>query len=617
MLFFMLYQIVTHITPIRSLQIRGFMARGSFPKGPNYIHPEKPSSVGSRNSYHRENRDEYSEARLVIDEEVDKVLNHINTKLPPEILEKLHISGNIKGILHNYFNQNFQNMLNRYLVTTEDEMSKKFCDMIDREEIRGLNSFIGRDITGLIRQIGDYTQFNTREIDHSVANIYQSLHEHIQRGVGNLEQKTNKLLREKSDIGAFVQGENAYSIIKCHFSDNPLKPESVTDIDLVINISNNDLLEPIFHYQIASETIIRDLISERIMERVDQEIETLDQEVKAKGQDKIEESTKIFEKIQRADKHLNQEQEKESRSKLIADHILDALRNTSLEQQEFDPLSLYENIQKMISDEKLRTKGFNKAVAAITSILDSSRLGYQHIENFKNARKVVIQEYADTNKFSLPDERYTITLAYYDDLQLREMRTAYCQQMEDFDYETQKLFNVFERVYSQEKLEKGFIDYAEVRNNILKDEANADDSENNRPQKVWDEISFIQPEKDSVERMNETFGEQRKYLTRKFRMIRKRIEELYKNENPPERAILDQRLDFLQEEFAQFNRSYNPFHVEAGLLLEVKISTIKRQEITMSGMSDVLNEFLSKVSRGFSDNAMADYSVRSGNRVSA
>ena len=101
------------------------MARENIVKGPNYVHPEKPSAVGSRNSLNRNERDEYQEARIVIDEEVDKILNHIHAKLPPEVLEKLDVMGSVKSKLHNYFNQDFQNMLNRYLVTAEDEMNKK------------------------------------------------------------------------------------------------------------------------------------------------------------------------------------------------------------------------------------------------------------------------------------------------------------------------------------------------------------------------------------------------------------------------------------------------------------------------------------------------------------
>ena len=53
----------------------------------NIIHPEKPGAIGSRNSTYRDGRNEYQEATLVIDEEVDKILNHIQKFLIPKNLQ--------------------------------------------------------------------------------------------------------------------------------------------------------------------------------------------------------------------------------------------------------------------------------------------------------------------------------------------------------------------------------------------------------------------------------------------------------------------------------------------------------------------------------------------------
>ncbi len=77
------------------------MLKEKMAKGPNFIHPEKPSAVGSRNSLNRDSRDEYHEAALVVDEEIDKILNHVKAKLPPEVLDKLDIMGGVKDKIHN------------------------------------------------------------------------------------------------------------------------------------------------------------------------------------------------------------------------------------------------------------------------------------------------------------------------------------------------------------------------------------------------------------------------------------------------------------------------------------------------------------------------------------
>ena len=55
--------------------------------------------------------------------------------------------------------------------------------------------------------------------------MYGHLQGHIQRGMNDLENETNAILRQKTDIGAFVRGENAYSIVKCAFKDNAQKPK--------------------------------------------------------------------------------------------------------------------------------------------------------------------------------------------------------------------------------------------------------------------------------------------------------------------------------------------------------------------------------------------------------
>jgi hypothetical protein len=39
--------------------------------------------------------------------------------------------------------------------------------------------------------------------------------------------------------------------------------------------------------------------------------------------------------------------------------------------------------------------GFNTAVNSLTSILDTSKMGYQYVENLKNARELIVREYED------------------------------------------------------------------------------------------------------------------------------------------------------------------------------------------------------------------------------
>ena len=115
-------------------------------------------------------------------------------------------------------------------------------------------------------------KFNTTEVEKSVVNIYGHLQGHVQRGQFELEQDTNSLLRQKVDIGAFIRGENVHSIIKCVFKDSLAKPETVTDISLAINILDEDMFSPIYHYQQPAHIILSHIISDTILSYVDSHV---------------------------------------------------------------------------------------------------------------------------------------------------------------------------------------------------------------------------------------------------------------------------------------------------------------------------------------------------------
>ncbi|MCK5094694.1 MAG: cytochrome C oxidase subunit II, partial [Spirochaetes bacterium] len=163
---------------------------GELPKSPNVFHPTKPSAVGSRNSLAQEGRAQTEEFKRLIEDETEKILKEITVKLPKEVLEQLDVTGGVKQKLYNYFNQNYQNMFNRYLVTTEDEMVKKIRNYIDKEELKGLARYTPKDISEMLDQIGGSDKFNTGEIEKSIVNIYGHLQGHVQRGMNDLENET-------------------------------------------------------------------------------------------------------------------------------------------------------------------------------------------------------------------------------------------------------------------------------------------------------------------------------------------------------------------------------------------------------------------------------------------
>ncbi len=595
------------------------MAGIDLPKSPNVFHPEKPSAVGSRNSLAQEFRDQQAEVDLLLSEEVDKVLNHLTSKLPKEAVEKLDIMGGLKEKLYNYFNQNYQNMFNRFIVTSEDEMVKKVRNFIDKEEMKTLARYTPKEIAALLDQVGGIDKFNTGEIEKSIVNMFGHLQGHIQRGVNDLENLTNSLLRQKTDVGAFIRGENAYSIVKCSFKDNAFKPKTVTDVKLSVNILDAELISPIFHYQVTVEFLIKDLISKNIMDLIDKEIEKLKDQVIDEGKEELTDGEILFEKMKRVEKFTSDEKDdpKSKRYSFFAKSLMDKIEGlrAEIDPEEYDPVNIRENLKKIIDLENIRNRGFNTAINSITSILDTSKMGYQHVENLKNARELVLREYEDTDEKQIPDERYSIRLKYYDQAQLLEERHAYDVQAKSFEVEVQHLWDVLDMVYEDSKFMKGVVDFTDLAKRMKgkirrKIKAKTGDPLYEDIEKSWDEITFVRPGETEVERMNRTYIPEKDKIKRRIILMKERLQKIYGFRYPIQRRVMEDRLNTLEKEFLKFEYMINPYHIQPGLLLDVDIVSIKRKKATLDGMSNVLNEFLYGVSKGFQDAAFASFSRR-------
>jgi len=589
------------------------------PKSPNVFHPEKPSAVGSRNSLAQEGRDQQREVNQLLEEETNKVIHHMNARLPKEVLERLDVMGGMKEKLYNYFNQNYQNMFNRYMVTTEDEMVKKVRNFVDKEETKSLARYTPKEISELLDQVGGADKFNTGEIEKSVVNMFGHLQGHIQRGINDLENLTNSLLRQKTDVGAFIRGENAYSVVKCSFKDNIYKPKTVTDVKLSVNILDSELISPIFHYQVTVEYLIKDLISKHLIDQIDKEIDKLKDRLIDSGKEELSDTEIIFEKMNRVRDYTDDDGEnpKSKRYSIIAKELMDRINNlrAEIDPSTFDQLNVRENLKKIVDIENIRNRGYNTAVNSITSILDTSKMGYQYIENLKNARELIIREYEDTDTAHLPDERYQIRLQYYDNAQLIEERKAYDVQLKSFDTEVEHLWDVLEMKYEDTKFLKrisDFDDLAKIYRGKIRSKIKA---KTNEPayediEKVWDEISFVKPAETEVEKMNRTYLYEKDKIRNKIIMMGDKLKSMYSYQYPIERRVMEERLTFLRKEFDRFDYIINPYHIQPGLLLDVDICSIKRKKATLDGMANVLNEFLHGVSKGFQDAAFAAFSRR-------
>jgi hypothetical protein len=449
--------------------------------------------------------------------------------------------------------------------------------------------------------------------------MFGHLQGHIQRGVNDLENLTNSLLRQKTDVGAFIRGENAYSVVKCSFKDDTYKPKTVTNVKLSVNILDSELISPIFHYQVTVEYLIKDLISKHLIDQIDKEIEKLKDRLIDAGKEELSDTEIIFEKMNRIRDFTDDDVDnpKSKRYAIIGKELMERISNlrAEIDPATFDQLNIRENLKKIVDIENIRNRGYNTAVNSITSILDTSKMGYQYIENLKNARELILREYEDMDTAHLPDERYQLRLQYYDNAQLIEERKAYDVQARSFETEVQHLWDVLEVKYQDTKFLKRITDFDDLakiyrRKIRTKIKAKTGEPVYEDIAKVWDEISYVKPAETEVEKMNRTYLYEKGKVKSRIILMRDKLKNMYSYQYPIERRVMEERLEFLRREFDRFDYMINPYHIQPGLLLDVDICSIKRKKATLDGMANVLNEFLHGVSKGFQDAAFASFSRR-------
>jgi hypothetical protein len=208
---------------------------------------------------------------------------------------------------------------------------------------------------------------------------------------------------------------------------------------------------------------------------------------------------------------------------------------------------------------------------------------------------------------------------YYDNEQIREMRSAYDIQFEELRKEMMKVWEVSQVLYNDYKAARGVEDYDDIAKRYLKEDkpkgggwfaTRVEEEAEEEPPKLWNEIVFIPPRTTEVEEQNKTNIHVVEELRKRVIAIRKRLVDIYKNQNPTDRTIVETRMHFLERKFEEFEQLINPYHVLPGLVLEIDITSVKRKRTTMMSMANVLNEFLYSVSKGFQDTAFAQFSRR-------
>ena len=486
------------------------------------FHAQKPSG-GLRKAPAHE--DLQQAALRLLEDETDNALNHCKDKLPPEILKRVTMS-NLREKLYNSINRHYQEISGR---AASDE----------KDETAAGARYTPGEIAQLLRSMGGGGAFNAGEIEKTAKNS---------RNINDLEIYANNVLRQKT--GAYHAPDTAGSIAKCVFRDNALKPKTVTDVKLSINIPDSALIDPVFYSYAAAKHLIKDIICRHI-------IESIDQEINSSAQEPLEE------------------------------RIIGLFAETA----GFNLSNARGNIAKNAEIEHIRACGFNTAVNALMAILDNAALSYQFIENRKNGRELVIREYEDSEPANLPDERYAIRLWYFDRDQLAEDCKAYDAQVKNLEHEVQHLWDLIEVIYQDSKSVfkvNDFEDLAKKNKSRIRDIVKRKTGET--PHEITGET-----------------GDEKGNIPARLARMHERIKNMYEYLYPVERRVMEERLVRLEKEYSRIDFITNPRCLQSGLLVDIELTTIKRKKTTLDSLAAALEELLNAAYEGFQDAAFASF----------
>jgi hypothetical protein len=493
------------------------------PKSPNASNPQKPTESLRKTPSHE---DTQRAVANIIDDEINNIFRYLSGKLAPDAFERLETKGGLKTKLHASINRHYQDMLKRYTSACGQEEAPVFSHHTSEE------------IAELLRSMGGAGSFNTGKIEKS-ARLEKPA---SKQGIHELETHTNKLLRQSAQLEDARHTGTAFSVVKCHFRDGKIKPRTVTDTKLAINIPDNALIVPTAHSHAAAKFLIKE-ISRHIIDKID----------RGKDQDQAE--------------------------------LLKGLLESA--PPDFDPANIRGNVTKSADIENIRSRGFTLAVNSLVAILADTHLDYQFIENLRNGRELVIREYEDHDPAQLPDEHFGIRLRYFDGDQLAEDCAAYDTQLKNFEQAVQHLWNLIEVVYQDSKSVFKVNDFEDLAK-----------KNNSRVRDLIKQKTGVNPDKALYQISGELLAEKnntRAWLAR----MQERIQNMNEFLHPVERRSMEDRLTRLEKECARFEFSVNPHHLQPGLLIDVDITSIKRKRSTLNSIADVLNEFLSAAYDGF------------------
>ena len=333
-------------------------------------------------------------------------------------------------------------------------------------------------------------------------------------------------------------GFNSAYIVRYIFKDNLWKPKTVRDLKLSVNIPELVFIPNASYYESIFDCIIKDVICTHIQKEIDKVIG----KIEAKPANSAKMKNDLIKKIA-----------------VICDEIT---------ANDFSKNDISGKISTVM--EKTRISWFNYAVQKLAQMLEKSGLSFQFIDVIENGFNVLIKEYEDNNLEILPDENYKIHLRYYNKDMILNERLSYNEQNKKLLSEARSFWDLIEVIYQDSKPVFKASDYNDLLN-----------KNKNRIIKMIGNFNY------SGEKLYEDQLD--------FSLMRSLINKMKDNISKGELKILENKLTSLENKYLLYCELTNPNRVQAGLLIELDIRSIKNRNTSILLLSDVLNKFTKNV----------------------
>lgn len=379
----------------------------------------------------------------------------------------------------------------------------------------------------LVDSMDDLARFNAGEIEKSARTDRWD----------HLEAHANGMLMSRDGAAGLVPEGSAYAVLNCVFRDGALRPKTVTDVWLSLNVPEYDLIHPSLRHRAGALYLIGKVVCGHLSRGIDREAQV---PVGETDGDPAE----------------------------LAGRILERCMGKAIPSP--DPRDLARNIAAGAMSGGTRGRGFDGAFDLLVSALAGQGLGYQVIEKLAISHSddgydVAIREYEDEDPASLPDERFALRLRYFDQARLDRDRRAYDAALGDFEAALGHFRDLLEVIYQDSKSVFRVNDFDDLARKNGKRVRVAGERE--LPSGAFQGRAGLAHVRDRM-------GTVGQYL------------------NPAELRVSQERLAFLENEYARLEGAINPYRIQPGILLDLEISSIKRKRTTLGAMSGALNVFL-------------------------